>query len=355
MMARGKKAGQSGFSLIELLVALGVFGIVSAAAFLLYTQHIRVFSVQQDLSGLNLNLRNAMTLIQSDLSNAGTGVFVGANIPNWPIGVTIENSAPGAACFDATTNTYGAGCFDVLHIVAAESTAVPVNPQDAVGNCVSTTTGSLFTQPGFGLTAAQTAAQFVTGDQILLVKGDGSQMTSVVLTGPGTVVGGLVRLGYTPTNADGTGVDPLFITQNANPRLGSLFCNTDWLIKLRPVTYSVNTANPNNPVLQRVQGAVADNVADQIIGFKVGATLWNGAVTSTEEYNYDAATYNTDGVVGSSAFDYTLLRSVRVSLIGRTVPNPDPRYTFRNTFDNGPYQILGVSVVVNPRNLSMRD
>jgi len=354
-MAAREMKKQQGFSLIELLVALAVFSVVSGAAFMLYTQHMRVYSVQQDLSSLNLNLRNAMTLMQMDMSNAGTGVFVGANIPNWPIGVTVQNSAPGGGCFDPATNTYTAACFDTLNIVAAESTAVPVNPQDGVGGCVSTTLGSIFVQPGFGLTTAQTAAQFQAGDQILLVTGNGALMTSVVLTGPGAVVGGLVRLAHTPTNADGTGLDPLFITNNPNVRLGSLYCNTDWVIKLRPVTYRVNTAAANNPVLQRVQGASVDNVADQIIGFKVGATLWNGAVTSSEEYNYDASSYNTDGIAGSSAFDYTLIRSVRVSLIGRTTPNPDPRYTFRNTFDNGPYQILGASVVVNPRNLSMRD
>ncbi|MBI3669729.1 MAG: hypothetical protein HY237_08120, partial [Acidobacteria bacterium] len=53
--------------------------------------------------------------------------------------------------------------------------------------------------------------------------------------------------------------------------------------------------------------------------------------------------------------DYTLVRAVRVSLIGRTPPVTDPTFKFRNTFDGGPYQIQGLSVVVNPRNLSMKD
>jgi len=51
--------------------------------------------------------------------------------------------------------------------------------------------------------------------------------------------------------------------------------------------------------------------------------------------------------------DFALIRSVRVSLIARTNPNPDPSYTFRNTFDGGPYQVVNATVVINPRNMTM--
>jgi hypothetical protein len=90
-------------------------------------------------------------------------------------------------------------------------------------------------------------------------------------------------------------------------------------------------------------------IAEQVIGFKVGAATWNDATsTSSETYHFnpnDIGYYN----------DFTLVRSVRISLIGRTNPDPDPTYTFRNTFDGGPYQVVGATVVVNPRNMSMND
>jgi hypothetical protein len=47
------------------------------------------------------------------------------------------------------------------------------------------------------------------------------------------------------------------------------------------------------------------------------------------------------------------IRSVRISLIGRTAPNPDG--SFQNSFDGGNYRVEAISVVVNPRNLSMND
>jgi hypothetical protein len=94
---------------------------------------------------------------------------------------------------------------------------------------------------------------------------------------------------------------------------------------------------------------------DQVIGFKVGATTWNSITdTMKTQYNYDASTYTVNST-NDSAYMFSLVRAVRVSLIGRTKPSTDPSFTFRNPFDGGPYLVQGASVVVDPRNLSMND
>ena len=200
------------------------------------------------------------------------------------------------------------------------------------------------------MTAAQLATYFLDGDQLLFVKSDGSQMATVVMSRNGQVSGNKVNLQHNPTAADGTNsslFDPLGISVNPNNKLGTTYCDDDWVLKLSPISYSVDTTDPTNPKLIRRRTGVSDVVAEQVIGFKLGATLWNNATsTSSEEYSFDNSSYG---------YDYTRVRSVRVSLIGRTLPNPDPTYKFRNPFDGGPYQIQGVSVVVNPRNMSMKD
>ena len=90
--------------------------------------------------------------------------------------------------------------------------------------------------------------------------------------------------------------------------------------------------------LVRTQGATTDVIADNVVAFKVGATTFTGATSGT--YNYGAPVYK-----------YDEIRSVRITLTGSTPPNPaDP---FRNTFNGQPYHISSLSVVVNPRNLSM--
>lgn len=206
-----------------------------------------------------------------------------------------------------------------------------------------------FRENVYGVTATITFGEL---QKILLLKSDGSQMATVILTKDGHASGNKVQLQHNPTGADGTNSpdgDLLGISTHAHNKLGTTFCTPDWILKLAPITFRVDATDPTNPKLLRVRGGSALTVMDQVIGFKVGATLWNdGSSAVTEQYNYDTSTYSTP-------CDFTLVRSVRVSLIGRTPPSADPFYSFRNSFDDGPYQIQGVSIVVNPRNLSMRD
>jgi hypothetical protein len=195
-------------------------------------------------------------------------------------------------------------------------------------------------------TLSQLAADFHTGDQILLVKSDGSQMTTTILTSDGLISGGKVKLEHNPTGADGTNtiaLDPLALSNSADSnKLGTQFCNTDWVLKIAPITYSVDASDPTDPKLVRTQNGQPSVIAEQIVGFKVGASVWNGTTDNT--YSFDAASYN---------HDWSLIRAVRVSMIGRTPT--DMGSSFRNSFDGGPYKIQSISVVINPRNLSMND
>jgi len=176
-------------------------------------------------------------------------------------------------------------------------------------------------------------------------------MTTTILSNNGRAVGGgRVQLQHNPTAADGSNsgsADPLGLTTNPGNKLGSTFCPTDWVLKISPVIYKVDTTNPANPKLTRIQGGVTSVVADQIVGFKVGASIWNAATaTSNDNYNFDASTY---------AFDYSSIRSIRISLIGRTASLNSGQSAYRNSFDGGPYRIEAISTVINPRNLSMKD
>src|SRR5690348_2219477 len=197
------RARQSGFSLVELLVAVAIFMIIGGAAIGLVRKHAPLFTTQQQQTGLNIALRNAAAQMQIDVVNAGTGYYQGVNIPSWPIGVTIINNPPATSCFDATTHTYGPTCFDAMNVIAIDSNTPPSNPQDIGANCVSTTSSSLFITPIGGTTLNQLAADFQSGDEVLLVKQDGSQMTTTVLTSDGQVTGGKIKLAHNPTGAGG--------------------------------------------------------------------------------------------------------------------------------------------------------
>lgn len=356
-----RKAGGAGFTLIEFLVAMGVFLVVMGAVFSLFRKDDPLFNQQQNQASLNLALQNVVTQIQVDAVNAGTGYYPGTNIPNWPVGITIQNSGtPSAtACGNNPTYSYLATCFDTLNVITVDPNTAPQHLGTA-GGSVNTTAGSMVLYTP-GLTAAQLtalAASYQRGDTLLLVASDGSQMTTVNLTANGSVSGGAVRLSFTATNSSGQNPsDSLQITSNtgalSNPhvQLGTVFGNNDWVLRLMPITYKVDDTDPTNPKLTRqLGGNAADVIAEQMIGFKVGAALWNDTNdTDYTNYRYKASDYP------SGNYDFTILRSIRVSVVGRTPPNAGSIENFHNSYDQGPYHIQGLSVVVNPRNLSMAD
>jgi len=395
----------AGFTMIEFLVAMGMFLIIGATTLSMFANNAPLFSQQQNTASLNIGLQNVVSQMQLDLVNAGTGYYPGMLLPSWPTGVTIINQIPSSACNVPSTYTYTSTCFDKLNILAINPNTPPAHPTDSTGatgstNCSSvsaTTPGgspaqdtalTFYIQPNSGQTPTQTATGFKSGDQLLLVQSiagsgnvngvttggattvgtNGAQINTIVLTGSPVVNASTVGLpfkasgngaGSTPLGMNSSADDPLDITTSSTAtNLGTTFCPADWVLKLDPITYQVSTTNSADPTLTRthtVSGTVnVDNIAEQIIGFKVGAAVWgipdNGITTSTTLYNFYAQNATTASPIGYNN-NYSLVRSVRVSLIGRTAPNiADP---FRNTFDGGPYQVLGADVVVNPRNMTM--
>jgi prepilin-type N-terminal cleavage/methylation domain-containing protein len=382
-----------GFSLLELVVAMAVFLLVSAAALVLFSRQQTNANSQPGLAGLNVGIRNATAQLQLDLANAGSGNYSGYNVPTWPIGVTIVNNVPTSSCYNSTTNSYGTNCFDQLNILVAANAASypPINATDSTGgtsettNCSYTNQGVAYGQAaivnGTVQSLTTTASYYNAGDQLLFLNSTGTQITTGVLTQAPTVYNSkAVKFTFNPTNSDGSNNlanDPLDITAcggttcptaldpPASPLpvlatyLGDQYCGSDWIIKLAPITYQVNASNANDPQLTRTKGGTTTVVMDQVIGFKIGAALWNCITdTVTPQYYYDASKYdvnNNSPPPYDAAYLFAFVRSLRVSLIARTTPSSDPSFTFTNAFDGGRYLVQGASVVVNPRNLSMRD
>jgi hypothetical protein len=204
--------------------------------------------------------------------------------------------------------------------------------------------------------------------------GSRSKMTTVVLTANAVVTGTTVHLVHTLTDAAGVwksgqspATDPTFVSNAADsPVLISSFSpTTDYALRLTPVKYFVDfTTDPTNPKLMRkVANAPAEAIAEQIIGFKVGASARNANADMPYSYNASADWPNTiaggtcDPSAGLCGYlsDWAQIRAVRISLIGRTPLTTDPLNPFRNAFDGGPYRIEGIAVTINPRNLSMTD
>jgi prepilin-type N-terminal cleavage/methylation domain-containing protein len=374
----------AGFTLIELMIAMTVFLVIGAAAMSLFKQHAALFNDQQYQIGLNVSLRNALSQLEADVVNAGTGWYNATNsVSSWPIGITIvNNSLGGAACHAAGSPTYNAPCFDVLNIIAPDPNTPPGQVYVAPGTpgCTTpalTTGGTMTIAPIAPTTAAQLVAGFTNGSQVLFIHvgTSGTLMTTAILTQNSAAAGANVNLTFGATNANGTNNsvanDKLNLTLAANvdpvlipTTLTDSFCSgIDWVVKVAPIQYSVDTViDPTGPTLVRTENGIENAVASQIIGFKVGATtvVLNGSNVATS--SSAAYCYNSGSTV-SPCYDnqFDEVRSIRISLIGRTPPklysnsNVNSATLFTNSFDGQPYKIQALSIIVNPRNLSMND
>ena len=367
-----KSGRQRGFTLLELCVAMAVFMVIAGAALTLFRRHAPLMNSQQNQSFLNIGLRNAITQMQIDAVNAGAGF--GSNLAGWrPIGLTINNTSASSSspCDNTTTFVYGSNCFDSLYVITADLNTPVSRPSASNGtSCANlNTTTSVYLAPPTGVTATQLAAFFHTGDQVMLINGSGSpvQVNAVVLTGNGTVSGTLVRINHTATAANGSNTianDPPQITTNFPPlgtsstpasatTLGISFCpTTAWAYKLSVVSYTVDTSTATNPKLVRTQNGTSNVLMEQIVGFRVGAAIWNGTEGAT--YSYSPTSYITYSPAATMT-DWTAIRALRATLIARTVPNSGASFGYTNGFDNGPYRVEAVSSVINPRNFSMND
>lgn len=348
---RFRRANSRGFTLLELMVTLAVFMVLALAATRLANMSAGVSIGQQAQSTLNLSVRNVEAQLQIDAANAGAGYFPTYNIPGPPVGVTI---------------TPGAGCCDTLAILSFDPTIL-ANPNAAV----NTTTGTATVTP-----VAASTGTFNTGDVLMLVSNTVQPsgvptLTTLPLTANGSVSGANVTLTYTKNttpvvggagtwgsgnatypnpNGDPTGVSNLYGTEvdptgTAWPYLATAFDTTDWVLRTQRIVYSVSTTQTGCSaaapcLIRQVNNQPAAVIANNIIGFKVGVMLYGGATT----YLYPAA---------GSTTDPWKIRSLRISMLGTTTPNATS--SFRNSYDNGPYQIEGAAFIINPRNLSMHD
>jgi type II secretory pathway pseudopilin PulG len=412
-----------GFSMVELLVSMGIFMIVAGAAFTLFDKHAKLVTRQQNLSGVNIGMRNAMSQIQMDLAGAGTNLLAGASTSTtFGLGVIIQNNVPGVApACAANPGTWAypvpSSCFDSFTVISPKpcnaagglTAPVLVVNENANGNnqaSVAISNSSILwaddpNNPGNGAALQNDANCYKTGDEVLVVSvpnngqpqctpGNPASafsycMSFVVLTKDAAANGNGIQLQHNPT---GAGVDPLglFAVTNGGNNfnkangLNYAFPNGSYIIDLgnggNAITYAVQT-NANNaadPQLLRCLGttctaANSTVLTDQVIGFKIGAALWdNAALGATEIANffYNSANYCSEAIGNADCTqvpppandpnDFTLVRAVRISMIGRTTPSSDLSVSrFQNGFDNGPYWVQQASVVVDLRNMSKND
>ncbi len=364
-----------------------------------------ISQIQMDLSGAGENLLNGVP----NTTSFSMGVVIQNNAPG---GAGVAACTPNAANWAYPTGT--SACFDSMTIVSPKPctaySALAGNPSapyapvlTVAGSGTDVSSSSNFSANDASSVSgalASDASCFKNGDEILLLSLNPSAachtgapalqycMTVTTLTSNATVSSGAIQLTNSLTGSNGTAggcpgascSDPLGLITGGGyaNALTSSFSAGSFVVDLgtasNTVSYSVapSAANPSDSQLMR-NGIP---LTDQIIGFKIGADLWanNSSPTDLGSYSYNSADYCNGAIQtspgppatyadcdqtpppadGIDQYDFALIRSIRVSLIGRTTPLSDPTLTsFTNGFDGGPYLVQQASIVVNLRGISI--
>ncbi len=353
-MHRLSRKSQSGFTLIELMVAMLVTLLVVGAAFWLFQSSEQTAGLTLQRSEIQTEVRAALNQIERDLSQAGTGVPLG--------GVAIPSAATGGAnpnfacdinqCYLGANNPFTQG---VLYKVTPGDGIGPniTEPSDAIKityvdpnldwSAFSTTTitanGDSLTMPAGTLPAVNDpAVGILPGDVILLQNNIGSAAGVV-----SAVAAPTITFGLDPLNINQTGAPAGNIKAIATP--GS-----------NPVTYPPTKVSRLVMVTYFLQPVVTPDGPDSRVMRQLGAHPPVPVAEHIEDlqFTYDIVDDNTgvllanlpNAVSGNPPTSKpNQIRKININITGRS---------FRPGIRNN-VQRVNLSSSVGPRNLSFRD
>jgi type IV pilus assembly protein PilW len=140
------RRNEPGFTLIEILIALAIAGIISTAIYNLYISQSRIYTQQEQVSDMQQNARVAMDIISRHVRMAGFGkpgwtTINGTAGINYEILVTDGGSAPDTleivGCIDAPPGTLSAA-------VASGATAITLHSSAEASKFNTTTKRDIF-------------------------------------------------------------------------------------------------------------------------------------------------------------------------------------------------------------------
>jgi prepilin-type N-terminal cleavage/methylation domain-containing protein len=345
----------AGFTLPEVLIAMGIMLVVLAGTFSAMTNAMDSERAARNLTTMNGNLRAGMDLVTRDLIQVGQGLPIGriVGIPNGAGATAIARPGPAAsgACpgvgnftagpsIPAVTVGPGRGpaingvCTDVITTLAVDSAFEGAN----VSSISAASTLTVY-QPGADdiLNTADdvriTDAPDVNGDNVrvgdllLITKGDLSVLIAVTAVSGQTITfanGGALGINQTAA-AQGTVNQLRLNTSPAADPVAPTFTGglmnrgPSSISRVRMITYFVNTtADPASPRLMRQIGAgAAMAVAFDLEAFNLTYDIADGD-TNPANVDMTAADLAVGGACGTDPCSPSQIRKVNVTMAIRS-------------------------------------
>ena len=292
---RVKKAkaffGCAGFTLLELLVAMGLSMIILAVAFDIFNRLYDVSETVGALSEMNQNLRAGVNLVARDLTASGEGIPIGGiPIPNGPGSSPVRRPGPGVNPFPPTTTVwpsltpgYNLGPnfmglnSDIITIIAVNSLS-QLSTYPLVG--ITASGDQITVDPRTNIGAAP--SQVVAGDLIMLTNTNGSALGMATLVDATTN-----KISFSsgdPLNLNQPAAKSGTIAKLTNPGSPPTYPAT-YAYKVTMLTYFLDvTTDASHPKLMRQIGAAtASPVALDIYSLQLSYDLADGVTTNRRD------------------------------------------------------------------------
>ena len=321
-----RRRGTAGFTLLEMLVGIVLMVVLGGMVFSLFAKHARVYTLQQEVTELNLGLRSGLDMISADLMNAGANLSIGG-YQRFPFPVIVQKNANGN--FDKITVYQGFNDNDADDFTPATTltTSTGVDP----GGPIPISSATLYINPAPfpGLTqtqaATQTAAMLPSGTFVVIVNTDLDdpnlgQIAPLTLTGASTTATCNGNPCVILSTGGATNLKSGLLSVPAS-KVGTGFPFGSMVVKLAPpVSYSVDTTtDPLRPALVRTTMTSATypngtplQLVSNLLTFSQRAWLQAGMFD-------DPALYPTPN-------DFSLIESLEINLVGRTQSNNIDNY-----------------------------
>jgi len=353
-MHRSRKQAETGFTMIELLVAMVVTLVIMVGAVMLFSNAMQTSNMTLKRSEVQTEARAAISQMTRDLSQAGTGVPLnGIAIPSAATGGADPNFACDAGqCYTGADPAYKQGLLykvtpgdGIGPNISEASDAIkiayvdPTLPWTAFQAATIAVNGSSLTMPAATAPAVTDPAVGVTPGDVLLLQNVYGSAIGVVTA----VAGQTITFGVDPLNINQVAAAAGNIKALATPKSNPVTYPATQVSRLIMVTYFIRQfVGPSGPDarLMRQSGShppvpVAEHIEDLQLTYDIVDPITN------------ALTSNSPNAVIGGVAQPNQIRKININVTSRAV---------RADVGVGKQpQRVNLTTSIGPRNLSFRD
>jgi prepilin-type N-terminal cleavage/methylation domain-containing protein len=362
------RVSEAGFTLVEMLVALGITTVILGATMAALADAVKATDAAGLVTGLNGSLRTGMDLMVRDLLQAGQGLPTGRviQIPSGTGVAPIRLPGPPTTAYTYTGTSFcpppvspstASLCTRITAIIPGPGRGPAVvagQPTDMITMIgvdsafdsvrltgFAANSGTVTIEPGVNISDNLGADDLEAGDLLMLVKGSTSalaQVSSVALQVVTFTAGDSLLLNQTAAALDGT-VGDLRATAPVDvvgPVAAGIMSTT--VSRIRMISYYLDaTTEPLHPrLVRRINNGDAvtfNNLLGTVVAFDIEDLdiTYDMADGVTSGVRMIAADLQGGGACGAAACSPNLIRKVNVVLSGRSrIPMRGTRQFFRN-------------------------